>query len=131
MLASPAGGPVFGLPGEIRRPAALPEHAPRHAGAVHRRRLRDPPVLRGSGQVVRHSSLHGIRIPPCVGGYAAEALRPSLPRHLRPGLVRAVGLQGAVAGETGRRAGTKTADPRRQGLSLGRYAMTLPSPWEF
>src|SRR2546430_14569701 len=105
VLASPAGGPVSGLPGEIRPPPALPEHAPRHARAVHRRRLCNPPVLRGGGQAVRHSRLHGIRIPPRVGGYAAEALRPSLPRHLRPGLVWPVGLQGAVAGETGRRTG--------------------------
>src|SRR5439155_11563513 len=81
------------------------------------------PVLRGGGPPIRHSSLHGSRIPPRIGGDAAEALRPSLPRHLRPGLVRAVGLQGAVAGETGRRAG---ATPCRQGskrVSLGRDAV--------
>src|SRR5256885_13062442 len=52
--ASPAGGPVSGLPGEIRPPPALPEHAPRHAGTVHGRRLRDPSVLQGGRQAVRH-----------------------------------------------------------------------------
>src|SRR2546422_1539988 len=68
---------------------------------------------------------------PRVGGYAAEALRPSLPRHLRPSLVRAVGLQGAVAGETDRRAGPKPCHQGSERASLGRDAMTLPCHWEF
>src|SRR2546430_14056787 len=91
----------------------------------HRRRLRNPPVLRGGGQAIRHSRLHGTRIPPRGGGYAAEALRPSLPRHLRPGLVWAVGLQGAVAGETGRRTRATPCHQGREGLPLGRDALTL------